>query len=88
VTTKGKTGTGLGLWVTAEIIKKNGWRIGVRSWRMVRQSETVSSSLIPKLDTHCTSRRSDRSAKLEANFSGQIQEVVKCGFSEWQLVVR
>jgi hypothetical protein len=39
-------------------------------------------------DTHCTSRRSDRSAKLEANFSGQIQEVVTCGFSEWQLVVR
>jgi signal transduction histidine kinase len=52
VTTKGETGTGLGLWVTSEIIKKNGWRIRVRSCRMVRQSGTVFSILIPKLDTH------------------------------------
>ena len=52
VTTKGETGTGLGLWVTSEIIKKNGWQIRVRSCRMVRQSGTVFSILIPKSETH------------------------------------
>ncbi len=31
VTTKGETGTGLGLWVTGEIIRRNGWLIRVRS---------------------------------------------------------
>jgi signal transduction histidine kinase len=31
VTTKGETGTGLGLWVTGEIIRRNGWSIRVRS---------------------------------------------------------
>jgi signal transduction histidine kinase len=31
VTTKGETGTGLGLWVTGEIARRNGWRIAVRS---------------------------------------------------------
>ncbi len=31
VTTKGETGTGLGLWVTGEIIRRNGWNIRVRS---------------------------------------------------------
>jgi signal transduction histidine kinase len=31
VTTKGETGTGLGLWVTGEIIRRNRWNIRVRS---------------------------------------------------------
>jgi signal transduction histidine kinase len=31
VTTKGETGTGLGLWVTGEIIRRNGWNIRVHS---------------------------------------------------------
>jgi signal transduction histidine kinase len=31
VTSKGETGTGLGLWVTGELAKKNGWTIRVRS---------------------------------------------------------
>jgi len=49
VTTKGETGNGLGLWVTAEIIKKNGWSIGVRSSRSARQRGTAFSIVIPKL---------------------------------------
>jgi signal transduction histidine kinase len=49
VTTKGETGTGLGLWVTSEIIKKNGWTIGVRSSRRSRQPGTIFSITMPKL---------------------------------------
>ena len=49
VTTKGETGTGLGLWVTSEIIKKNGWNIRVRSSQRPRQSGTAFSIEIPKL---------------------------------------
>lgn len=47
VTTKGETGTGLGLWVTSEILKKNGWKIRVRSCRLPRRSGTVFAILIP-----------------------------------------
>ena len=50
VTTKGETGTGLGLWITSEIIKKNGWSIRVRSSSGRGQSGTVFSIAIPKLD--------------------------------------
>jgi signal transduction histidine kinase len=50
VTTKGETGTGLGLWVTSEIIKKNGWSIRVRSSRSAgRKSGTAFSILIPNI---------------------------------------
>ena len=49
VTTKGETGTGLGLWVTSEIIRKNGWKIRVRSSRRPEHSGTVFSIQIPKL---------------------------------------
>jgi signal transduction histidine kinase len=47
VTTKGETGTGLGLWVTKEIIQKNGWSIRVRSNRNPSRSGTTFSILIP-----------------------------------------
>jgi signal transduction histidine kinase len=49
VTTKGETGTGLGLWVTSEIVKKNGWKIRVRSSRNPGRRGTVFSLVIPKL---------------------------------------
>ncbi len=49
VTTKGETGTGLGLWVTSEIIKKNKWSIHVRSCRAAGQTGTAFSVLIPEL---------------------------------------
>lgn len=48
VTTKGETGTGLGLWVTSEIMKKNGWSIRVRSRRDPRRSGTIFSIVIPQ----------------------------------------
>ena len=50
VTTKGETGTGLGLWVTSEIVKKNGWRIQVRSSRDPRRGGTVFSLVVPKFN--------------------------------------
>jgi signal transduction histidine kinase len=50
VTTKGETGTGLGLWVTSEIIKKNGWSIRVRSSRRAPRCGTAFSILIPRLN--------------------------------------
>ena len=49
VTTKGETGTGLGLWVTSEIVKKNGWKIRVRSSRNPARRGTVFSLVIPQL---------------------------------------
>jgi signal transduction histidine kinase len=47
VTTKGETGTGLGLWVTGEIIRRNGWNIRVRSHCGPGQSGTAFSITIP-----------------------------------------
>jgi signal transduction histidine kinase len=47
VTTKGETGTGLGLWVTGEIAKKNGWSIRVRSATSSEYRGTTFSILIP-----------------------------------------
>ncbi len=47
ITTKGETGTGLGLWVTAEIVRKNGWSIRVRSCTEPNRSGTTFSILIP-----------------------------------------
>jgi signal transduction histidine kinase len=52
VTTKGETGTGLGLWVTAEIVHKLSGRIRVRSRTASRQNEpakvtTVFSVFLP-----------------------------------------
>ena len=47
VTTKGETGTGLGLWVTAEILKRNGWQIRVRSCSNPGRSGTIFSIVIP-----------------------------------------
>jgi signal transduction histidine kinase len=50
VTTKGETGTGLGLWVTSEILKKNEWKIRVRSCRLPGHCGTVFVILIPTID--------------------------------------
>jgi signal transduction histidine kinase len=47
VTTKGETGTGLGLWVTGEIIRRNGWTIRVRSHCGPRNPGTAFSIAMP-----------------------------------------
>lgn len=47
VTTKGETGTGLGLWVTEEIVRRSDWKIRVRSRCGAAQSGTVFSITIP-----------------------------------------
>jgi signal transduction histidine kinase len=47
ITTKGETGTGLGLWVCGEIVRKNGWSIQVRSSARPGHSGTAFSILFP-----------------------------------------
>ena len=47
VTTKGETGTGLGLWVSDEIIRKNGWSMRVHTSTRPTCSGTVFSILMP-----------------------------------------
>ena len=47
VTTKEETGTGLGLWVTNEIVRRNGWKIKVRSSRTPGHSGTAFSIQMP-----------------------------------------
>ncbi|HEY9138395.1 MAG TPA: ATP-binding protein, partial [Terriglobus sp.] len=47
ITTKGETGTGLGLWVTDEIVKKNGWTMRVYSSTHPDRAGTVFSLTMP-----------------------------------------
>lgn len=47
VTTKGDTGTGLGLWVTAEIVEKYAGRIRLRSSAQPQKSGTVFHVFLP-----------------------------------------
>jgi signal transduction histidine kinase len=47
ITTKGETGTGLGLWVTHEIVKRNGWTMAVRSSQRPGHSGTLFSLHMP-----------------------------------------
>jgi signal transduction histidine kinase len=49
VTTKGETGTGLGLWVTREIVTKNRWSLRTRSKSQAPHRGTTFSILIPLL---------------------------------------
>jgi len=49
-TTKGATGTGLGLWVSSQIIARHKGRISVRSSQSPEHSGTVFSIFLPHLD--------------------------------------
>ncbi len=51
VTTKGETGTGLGLWVTGEILRRNGWKMQVRTRHGALRSGTVFSLVMPAATT-------------------------------------
>lgn len=50
VTTKGETGTGLGLWVTGEILRRNGWKMQVRTRCGTLRSGTVFSLVMPAVE--------------------------------------
>lgn len=52
ITTKGETGTGLGLWVTSEIVRRNGWTIRVRSHCGPGRTGTVFSIAMPVTVAH------------------------------------
>jgi signal transduction histidine kinase len=60
VTTKGETGTGLGLWVTAELARKNGWTIRVRSCAHTPGSGTTFSILLPLLPSLVSATRPEQ----------------------------
>jgi signal transduction histidine kinase len=47
-TTKQDVGTGLGLWVSREIVQKHGGNITVRSWVASGRSGTVFSIFLPE----------------------------------------
>jgi signal transduction histidine kinase len=47
VTTKGTTGTGLGLWVSSGIIQKHGGKVRVKSSTVPGKSGTVFSIFLP-----------------------------------------
>ena len=47
VSTKGDTGTGLGLWISSEIVKRHGGKIQVRSSALSQSSWTVFSVFLP-----------------------------------------
>jgi sensor histidine kinase regulating citrate/malate metabolism len=47
--TNGETGTGFGLWVASEIMKKNGWSIKMRSNGIPPCNGTILSIAIPKM---------------------------------------
>jgi len=49
VTTKGDTGTGLGLWVSSEIVRRHGGTIRVRSRARSKSTGTVFSVFLPSL---------------------------------------
>ena len=49
VSTKGDTGTGLGLWVTNEIVRKNSWRIAVRSSVARQHRGTIFTIQMPRV---------------------------------------
>jgi len=57
VTTKGETGTGLGLWVISEIAARNGWKVHVRTRRAPKRSGTVFSVIIPKFGSEAEKDR-------------------------------
>jgi hypothetical protein len=50
VTTKGETGAGPGLWVTGEILRRNGWKMQVRAGCSACRSGTVFSIVMPGAD--------------------------------------
>jgi signal transduction histidine kinase len=55
VTTKGETGTGLGLWVITELAAKNGWLVRLRSRARAPHSGSVFTLVMPASAPHSSS---------------------------------
>ena len=51
VSTKGDTGTGLGLWISSEIVRRHNGKIQVRSSTLSQSSWTVFSVFLPLIQT-------------------------------------
>lgn len=51
VSTKGDTGTGLGLWISSEIVRRHNGKIQVRSSSLSQSSWTVFSVFLPLIQT-------------------------------------
>ena len=62
VSTKGDTGTGLGLWVSSQIIGKHGGTIQVKSWADSDKTGTVFSIFLPLSPTQAHSQALEESA--------------------------
>ena len=62
VTTKGETGTGLGLWVTGEILRRNGWKMQVRTRCSALRPGTVFSLVMPAVEAAAATEEPTRVA--------------------------
>jgi signal transduction histidine kinase len=69
VTTKGETGTGLGLWVTAEIVHKLSGRIRVRSRTASRSNEPAHSQPPPEQPKTPQQPKAPQQPKIRTVFS-------------------
>ena len=60
VSTKGNRGTGLGLWVSSEIVRRHGGTIQVKSSALSPDTGTVFSVFLPLQPNRCSCRGSQR----------------------------
>ncbi len=74
VSTKGDTGTGLGLWISSEIVKRHSGRIQVRSSALSQSSWTVFSVFLPLNQTGVHRTNADVSTILDGKSKGALSD--------------